>query len=213
MEVKQISKSTLQRLPIYLSYLQEKDRDGLTNISSPMIAIDLHLNEVQVRKDLAAVASCNGKPRTGHVIKELIEDIESFLGYNNVDEAILVGAGQLGKALLSYKGFINAGLDIVMAFDKDEKIINHDYNGKMIFPVSKMYDLCKRMNIHIGIITVNAEQAQIVCDEMVKCGIQAIWNFAPTHLVVPKGILVQNENMAASLAILSKHLSKKINKI
>lgn len=206
---KKISKLTLQRLPEYLSYLKEKRREGVKNISSPKIANDLHLNEVQVRKDIAGVSKTQGKPKMGHEIESLIEDIESYLGYNSLTDAVLVGAGQLGKALLSYKGFVNYGLDIVMAFDSNPKIIGTIYNGKEILSVSKMKSVCREKNIKIGIITVNADQAQHICDELVDCGIQAIWNFAPTHLKVPKDILVQNENMAASLAILSKHLSQK----
>ena len=112
--------------------------------------------------------------------------------------------------MLSYKGFEQYGLDIVMAFDADESLAGQQICGKHIFPPSQLSDMCRRMNIHIGIITVPASQAQVVCDQLVAGGVLAIWNFAPLHLSAPERILVQNENMAASLAVLSKHLQARL---
>lgn len=206
-----VSKQTLQRLPLYLNYLKTRSKEGITNISAPIIADGLKLNEVQVRKDLALVSS-GGRPKTGYKIDSLIADIKAFLGYDNVNEAILVGAGQLGKALLSYKGFDEYGLNIVAALDIDEELIGSVVNGKQILSIDKMKDLCKRLNVHMGIITVPAENAQQVCNMLIESGILAIWNFAPVHLNVPEHILVQNENIAASLAVLSKHLIEKMSK-
>ena len=199
-----ISKQALRRLPFYLDYLKKKQTDGVRNIST--VANDLKLNEVQVRKDLAAVSLTGGKPKTGYVAEELIRDLESFLGYDNTKEAVIAGAGKLGQALLAYKEFERYGLDIVAAFDTDESIID----GKCILPAEKMSDLCSRLKIHIGIICVPPEYAQQVCDEMVACGILAIWNFTSVHLSVPSGVIVQYENLAASLAVLSQNLEFEI---
>ena len=99
-----ISKQTLQRLPLYLSYIKALPEDAPKNISATMIAEALQLNDVQVRKDLASVSS-SGKPKVGYNVKDLVAELESFLGYDNVDDAIIVGAGSLGKALLNYGGF------------------------------------------------------------------------------------------------------------
>ena len=202
-----ISKQTLQRLPLYLSYIKALPADAPKNISATMIAEALQLNDVQVRKDLASVSS-SGKPKVGYNVKDLVAELESFLGYDNVDDAIIVGAGSLGKALLNYGGFKAYGLNVLAAFDLCEEPV--EFQGKTIFPIDQLESVCRRMNIHIGIITVPAAQAQTVCDELIANGIKAIWNFAPTHLDVPEGILVQNENMATSLAVLSKHLSAQI---
>ena len=207
-----VSLSTLRRLPYYVRYLKSLDQESGGSISAPAIARELRLNEVSVRKDLAAISTRHGKPKTGFDVTELIDDLEEYLGYKNVNEAVLVGAGQLGKALLSYRGFDNYGLRIVVAFDRDASVVGSEIGGKLVLPVSKMQGLCEWMGIHIGIITVPAEGAQQVCDEMVAGGILAIWNFAPVHLTVPGHILVQDENMAASLAVLSKHLMEKIKK-
>ena len=189
-----ISRQALRRLPFYLDYLKKKQADGVRNISATTVANDLKLNEVQVRKDLASVSVTGGKPKTGYVAAELIRDLESFLGYDNTKEAVIAGAGKLGQALLSYKEFDRYGLNIVAAFDTDEK----------------MADICSRLKVHIGIICVPPECAQSVCDKMVASGILAIWNFAPVHLSVPTGVIVQYENLAASLAVLSQNLEFEI---
>ena len=211
-QVKEISRQALQRLPSYLNYLKKRKEEGVINISSPMIALELHLNEVQVRKDLASVSRSEGRPKTGHNVERLIDDIETFLGYNNVDHAVIVGVGQLGRALLNYKGFENYGLEIIAAFDNDESLANQEINNVKVSSIAKLEDLVRRLQVHIGIITVPASCAQEICDKLIKGGVLAIWNFAPVNLKVPDYILVHNENMAASLAVLSRHLKEKMAK-
>jgi len=206
-----ISKQALQRLPSYLNYLHWAEREGIKNISSPKMASDLKLNEVQVRKDLAVVSSIGGKPRLGYDVETLILDIKNFLGYDETDKAVLIGAGQLGRALLSHSGYADYGLEIVAAFDVDENIIGKKFKGKPIYHIDALKNICRKNNIHIGIITVSVDKAQEACDRLVDCGILAIWNFAPSHLIVPDNILVQNENTAASLAFLSMHLREKMD--
>ncbi len=201
-----ISKQALRRLPFYLEYLKEKQAEGVRNISATNVANDLKLNEVQVRKDLAAVSLTGGKPKTGYVAAELIRDLESFLGYDNTKEAVIAGAGKLGQALLAYKEFERYGLNIAAAFDTDESVVD----GKRVLSAEKMSDICSRLKIHIGIICVPPECAQQVCDEMVACGILAIWNFTSVHLSVPSDVLVQYENLATSLAVLSQNLEFEI---
>lgn len=205
-----MSTQALRRMPYYLHYLKQLKSEGVEIIASPTIASDLSLNEVQVRKDFAAISSNKGKPKAGFNIGDLIHNMELLLGYHNVKDAVLVGAGSLGKALLSYKGFESLGMNIVTAFDNKEDLIGQDFNGKKILSSDKISSVCRRLNIHIGIITVPADSAQMVCDQLVAGGILAIWNFSPIHLMVPNDIMVQNENMAASLAILSKHLQDKL---
>ncbi|KPU46006.1 redox-sensing transcriptional repressor Rex [Oxobacter pfennigii] len=203
-----ISIQTLKRLPLYLGYLKSLDKDEIKIISSPIIAKALNLNEVQVRKDLASIKS-GGRPKTGYLLEKLIISLEEYLGYGNMNEAVLVGVGCLGCSLLKYNGFENYGMKILVGFDVDESVIGTEINGKRIFPISKLKDLCQRLHINIGIITVTGESAQEVCDLLLEAGIQAIWNFTSIQLNVPDGIIVQNENIASSLAVLSKHLKKK----
>ncbi len=204
MERREISKSVLKRLPGYLSYLKSLSTDNVSYISATSIANALGMGEVQVRKDLAMVSD-GGRPKIGYQRESLIEDISSFLGYDNATDAILVGAGKLGQALLGYSGFEAYGLNILAAFDV-KPMADQTEDGKPIYPISQLESFCRDNMVLMGIITVPSQYAQEVCDQMVQCGIKAIWNFAPTHLDVPDNILVQNENMATSLAVLSMHL-------
>ena len=204
MERKEISKSVLKRLPIYLGYLKSLPKDTATYISATALANALGMGEVQVRKDLAQVSD-GGRPKIGYLRESLIDDINQFLGYDNTTDAVLVGAGKLGQALLGYSGFDDYGLNILAAFDVNIKKPQMA-DGKPLLPMEDLKDFCRDNKILMGIITVPAASAQQVCDKVINSGIKAIWNFAPVHLDVPEHILVQNENMATSLAVLSMHL-------
>lgn len=208
MEKKTISKSVLKRLPGYLSYLKSMSEDSPPHISATALANALGMGEVQVRKDLAMVSD-GGRPKIGYLRESLIDDIEQFLGYDNTTDAVLIGAGKLGQALMAYKGFDDYGLNILAAFDVAPTKEKTD-EGKPIYSIDKLPHFCRSNKVLMGIITVPAEAAQGVADLLIAEGIKAIWNFAPTHLDVPENILVQNENMATSLAVLSVHLQAQI---
>ena len=206
-----ITIQALQRMPYYLQYLYKARESGAEIISSATIATALELNKVQVRKDISAICSTKGRPRTGFNIQDIIDNIEDYLGYNNTMEAVLVGVGSLGTALLSNNTFARYGLHIVAAFDKDPKLIGQVIAEKKILPMNKLSEICSKKHIKIGIITVPADSAQSICDELVGAGVKAIWNFAITRLHVPAGVLIQNENLPASLAVLSLHLRAELN--
>ena len=201
-----ISKATLGRLPSYLEFLRNLPPDKVPYISATAIAKHLGLGEVQVRKDLAAVSGA-GKPKLGYVTTELVEKLEDFLGCNQLTSAVLVGAGKLGRALLQYDEFEKYGVKISAAFDSNERAISLGTKTE-ILPMNQFEYFCKTQNIKLGIITVGEGSAQAVCDQMVKSGITAIWNFAPCKLNVPASILLQNENLALSLAHLNNQLCK-----
>lgn len=207
METGGISKLTLQRLPTYLSYLRSLPEPEGATISAAAIATALDLGEVQVRKDLAAVSDA-GKPKVGYQVAELMRDLEHFLGYGTRNRAVLVGVGNLGLALLSYGGFADYGLDIVAAFDQKSALVGSSVDGRPVLPVEQMPDYCAREKIQIGILTVPAQAAQGCLNALVRGGVRAVWNFAPVHLAAPEGVLVQRENMASSLALLSYHLKR-----
>ena len=201
-----ISKATLSRIPVYLDLLKSLPQERYEHISATAIARKLSLGEVQVRKDLASISGA-GKPKLGYFTAELIERLESCLGSDNTTLAVLVGAGKLGKALLDYEEFEKFGISIAAAFDSNDKVI--DLNGKIrIQPINEFEHFCKSHSIQLGIITVGSGSAQTVCDKMVECGITGILNFAPCNLHVPDGVIVNNENLALSLA----HLKNQINK-
>ncbi len=205
MEKTSVSKATLGRLPRYLQYLKELPEE-VRHISSTTIAKELSLGEVQVRKDLNAVSGA-GKPRVGYITVDLVKRIESFLGFNNLTSAVIVGAGKLGKALYEYDGFQNFGVEIIAAFDTNPDIITDGDSEKKILPMEGFEGFCKNHKIQIGIITVSDEAAQSVCDLMIAGGITAIWNFAPCKLNVPQDIILRQENLALSLA----HLNNQLN--
>ena len=192
----------MKRLPAYLHLLKQLQESGRDVVSSAHIADKLKLEAIQVRKDLAVTGNV-GKPKVGYYIPTLIEAIERFLGWDNHTDAFLVGAGNLGSALLGYEGLGRHGLSIVAAFETDSEKVGTEIHGKDVLPLEKLPDLAGRMHITMGIITVPPEAAQSVADLMVASGITAIWNFAPTHLDVPQDIVVQNEDLASGLAVLS----------
>ena len=206
MENVSISKATLGRIPRYLNFLRDLSPDKVPYISATTISRELNLGEVQVRKDLAMVSGA-GRPRLGYETEVLIGQLEDCLGYNKLTSAVLVGAGRLGRALLQYDGFERYGVKIVAAFDSNDRVINLDSRTE-ILPINQFETFCKEQNVSLGIITVGEGSAQDVCNQMVKSGITAIWNFAPCKLQVPQGVLLQNENLALSLAHLRNQLSR-----
>ena len=210
MSEQEISKATIGRMPLYLHFLQEESSKGEKYISSAVIAQNIPVSAVLVRKDLAIVSSQPGRPRLGFEVVRLIADIEKFLGYDNLSDAIIVGVGGLGKAFLGYEGFKSNGLNIVAAFDVDPSVIEERIAGKEVYALSELPQFVTKGKINIGIVTVPKEAAQGVVDLMVRSGIRAIWNFAPIPLKVPKGIIVKNEDLSASLALLAGELSKRI---
>ena len=204
MEKQGITKATLGRLPHYLQLLRELPIDEVPYISATVIAKKLSLGEVQVRKDLNAVSG-EGKPKVGYKTSDLIKCIEAHLGQGDMTNAVLVGAGKLGKALLEFDDFEEYGVKIVAAFDCNETSIRYNRSIE-IMPMKDFNDFCNRNDVKIGIITVGAGSAQEVCNRMIQSGITAIWNFAPCNLEVPDGILLKQERLALSLAYLNNKL-------
>lgn len=207
MQERVLSIQGIKRLPYYLKFLKELQANGVTYVPAAAIADSLNIYEVQVRKDLAAISRQPGKPRVGFTVNALIEDMEHFLGYDNPNTAVLVGAGHLGQALMSYSEFERYGLQIEAAFDVSPDLIGHCIHGIKVHPMEELVALCREKHIEIGIITTPMEHAQEVCDKLVEGGVKAVWNFAHIYLHVPENVVVQNEDMAVSFALLSNHLA------
>ena len=198
---------TVKRGPNYLRVLLEYQQNGIEWISATDIAYRLKLTPIQVRKDLA-LTGIAGTPKKGFMVDELIISLKEFLGWNSNTDAFLIGAGALGSALLGYKGFDENGLNIVAAFDSDPLKIGSVIHGKKVLDIKKVKTLAKRMNIHIGIITVPAEFAQSTADTLVDAGIKGIWNFSPAKLKLPDHIIIQREDLSSGFAVLSAKISK-----
>ena len=206
METTTVSRKLLRRLPVYLNYMKSLPEET-ENISATRMAAALDLGDVMVRKDLAKVSS-GGRRKLGYVRTNLIRDIEEFLDMNRVTCAILVGAGKLGQALLDYEGFEKSGLNLMAGFDI-HPAGKQTGCKKPVYPMNRLESFCQHYDIRIGVIAVPAEQAQTVCDQLVACGIRAIWSFAPTHLQVPENVVVQTENLAVSLTALRMQLKNR----
>ncbi len=198
-----ISRPMLERLPLYASALEKMIQNGATSVSSAKLAGELDFGEVQVRKELAMVSGA-GKPRIGYDAKELLRDIKAFLGEDRPCEAVIIGAGKLGCALLGYENFEDVGVCIKSAFDILKTDLSVD--DKNIYPMSRLKSYCQENRVEIGIITVPAAAAQEVCDLLLSAGIRAIWNFAPVVLNVPEGVSVINEKLAISLSQLRQQI-------
>lgn len=206
METNNVSKRLLARLPNYLNYIKSLPGEA-TYISATKIALALGLGDVLVRKDLAKVSS-GGRRKTGYNREGLIQDIEAFLGFNSTVDAVIVGVGKLGQALLDYTGFQDSGMNILAGFDI-APVQGKSLGGKKIYTMDRLKRFCREKNVRMGIISVPADAAQEVCDLLVECGVKAIWSFAPVHLVVPKNVAVHSENLVASLTALCVQLKMK----
>ena len=207
--LKLVSTATLRRLPVYHHYLLMKREQGAVYISSTQAANDLNLIPIQVRKDLEATG-LSGKPKVGYEVSQLLAAIETFLNWNKTNSAILVGAGHLGYAILGYQGFKDYGLNIAAAFDSDFSKIGKFINGVAVISADSMESYIKEHKIKIGILTVPAQYAQEIADKMIASGIGAIWNFAPARITSANpDIVIQHENLASSLAVLSKKINGK----
>ncbi len=205
MERKTAGVPTLKRLPLYLRLLRKMKESGDEYASGAVVARELGIDPIVVRKDLA-ITGAVGRPRLGFQMDEIITAIEDFLGWSNTTDAFLVGVGNLGTALLGYQGFEQHGMRIVAAFDSNPKIVGKKVHGKTILDIKKLPALAKRMHVQIGVITVTASVAQGVADAMIEGGIRGIWNFTPAKLSVPDHVTLQREDLASSLAVLSHRL-------
>ena len=201
---------TIRRMPAYHRYLKGLQSDGLPMVSCTRIAESLELEPIQVRKDLAMTGTV-GRPRIGYPVDALIAAIEAVLGWDQWSEAFLVGAGNLGSAILGYRAFKTLGLTIVAAFDVDPKRVGKTIHEVPVLGMEKLANLARRMKIRIGVITVPAEAAEDAAKALVRGGIEAIWNFSPlalTGLHVGKDVLIENVSLSASLAVLLRRVAQ-----
>lgn len=197
---------SLQRLPVYLNYLRGLPEDEKQPyISSGAIAQALRLGEVLIRKDLA-YTSCAGRPKVGYVREELIAALEDFLCCNNKKNAVIAGVGGLGKALLSYGGFSRYGIEICAAFDSDPEKIGTEIAGKPVCDIARVKEVCAECGASLAILTVPAQCAQSVAEQLVAAGVKAVLNFAPVQLCVDGEVKVINMDVAANLAVLASML-------
>ena len=199
---------SIRRFPSYLRILMQKKDAGERDISATLLAHELGLTAIQVRKDLASTG-VEGRPKVGFSIEELVVAITHSLGWDNAAEALIIGAGNLGSALAAYNGFSAYGLSIAAIFDKDPGKIGKRIGHLTVLPVDTVNQYIKSHRVTIAVLAVPANQAQAAADMLVKCGIRGIWNFAPVNLRVPEDVVMQRTDLAASFAVLSVMLQRK----
>jgi redox-sensing transcriptional repressor len=203
-----IPRPALERMAVYYRRLIEAIDEEMPVISSDELGRSVGVPGAQVRKDLSYLSE-HGRPGIGYDVRSLASHLEEFLGLINDKEAVLVGVGNLGRALAHYPGFARYRLQIIALFDNDVAMVGQTLGGRRILPMGKLANLAQRLHIQMGIITVPASAAQEVAEAMIAGGIKVIWNFAPCRLVVPEDVLVKNEDLAAQLATLSHHITRR----
>ncbi|NLB48542.1 MAG: redox-sensing transcriptional repressor Rex [Erysipelotrichia bacterium] len=209
MKSKKVSLRQLERYPVYLNFLLSLRNSGIDKVSSRQIADMMSCSEEQVRKDLQLISPKKALPGRQREVGDLIEYLKNFLGYKKINEAILIGVGHLGSALMSFRGFGDFGLEIVAGFDIDPALVNSTLAEKPIYDLGELSRIIFEKNIKIAILTTPKSVSQDIVDKLVSLGIVAIWNFVPMHLDAPKEIVIENFDFAASLAILAHRINQK----
>jgi len=198
--------TTVQRLPSYLRLVRELRRNDREVVSSNRIAELLNLEAAQVRKDFGFIG-ITGMPKTGFQVEELVQAIEHCLKWNRITNAVLVGTGHLGTALLGYEGFHAHGLNICAAFDTRIDLVGKVINGVKVCAMEELESTLQKTQIQMAILTVSPQAAQEVTSRLVQAGVQGIWNFTGCALMVPRRVIVQDQDIAIGLAVLSTKLS------
>ena len=208
MKKKNIPSVTINRLSIYhrcLEKITEKEK-GLEIISSFKIAEMTGINSAQIRKDLAYFGEF-GKRGLGYPVIDLSRELKKILGLDKKWSVIIAGAGNLGKALVKYKGFQKRGFIIKGIFDNNSSKIGKKLDHIFIYDIKEVEKFIQTENISIGIIVVPADSAQEVADKMVTGGIKAILNFAPVHIVLPPEIKIHNVDLSIEFEGLTYYLN------
>ncbi len=198
---------SVRRLPSYLLLAKQAQDHGDEYISGTMIAIELNLEPIQVRKDLS-ITGIVGKPKRGYPVGPLIAAIESYLNWDTRVDAVVVGAGNLGSALTGFPGFKQHGLHIVAGFDADPEKVGATIYDTPIYAMDKLDERVQSLGVTVAVLTVPSTYAQDIATRLVAAGITAIWNFTNVKLKVPDEVIVQNEDLSSGYAMLSikRHL-------
>lgn len=203
-----IPEATVVRLSVYSRFLEEADRKGIITISSGEIAEGVGVSSAQVRKDLAYFGEF-GTRGVGYNVKDLLRQTLKILGLGGKWNVVVIGAGNLGSALVSYRGFRERGFNIVALFDNDKTKIGKKILDVEVSPFERLPQIIEEYDVQIGIMAVPSSAAQQIVDHMVKLGIRAILNFAPTVISAPNDVQIRNIDLSVKLEILTFNLGLK----
>ena len=206
MKEQNISRATIDRLPLYFRTLRLAQDEGIDIISSETLGNRLNITPEQIRKDLTSFGQF-GKKGVGYYVNELKRCIGDILGLNNHWNIAVIGIGHLGEALANYQNFASMGFNLVALFDTDKEIIGRVVSHIRVSDMTDLKQIIEEKNISIGVIAVPAQFAQAVADQLVEAGIRGIWNFAPVKMDVPASVQLVNEDLSVGLSRLSYFIS------
>lgn len=206
-----VSKAVVSRLSLYLRELEHLLEGGKATISSTRLGRLLGLTAAQVRKDFANFGQF-GYPGIGYRCEEMIDEIRRILGTDRVWPVAMVGCGNLGQALLGYKGFQKQGFSLRAAFDVDPAIIGGKFHGLTVRHIDTMPEVVEQEAIQMAILAVPAKAAADVADALVKSGVNGVLNFAPVTLNMPKSVSVIGVDLAIELEQLAFAVVRKSEK-
>ncbi len=194
--------ATIQRLPLYLDKLILLQQAGVKEVSSRQLASSLDIKASQLRHDFHYFGGFS-KPGRPYQVDLLVPALEEIIGINEPVGLIIVGAGHLGQALANYKNFDRQGFPLRAIFDVDPKLVGLEIRGVPIRPMSEMESFVKENDIRLAVLTIPVGAVQDVANRLVECGVLGLWNFTPTDVKTPEGIIVRNERLAVGLMCLS----------
>lgn len=201
---------TIRRLPWYLSYVRMLDNMQVEYVSSTQISKELNVQSSQIAKDLSFL-NIRGKTRIGYEVKSLMTELEDFLGFNHKHDAVVIGTGSLGTALMQDRGLENYGLNIVAGFDVRSEVIGKHLGGLPVYDISKLADWQREHHVPIAILTVPVDRAQETADLVIASGMTAIWNFTPYRIKAPDNVVIANTSIYAHLAIIYNRMHNTSN--
>lgn len=204
----QLPEPTLRRLPWYLAYVTTLRKQRVDYVSSTGISHHVGVDSSQIAKDLSFLG-VKGKTRIGYEVSTLETALREFLGFTQLHNAVIVGVGSLGTALMRDRGLHRYGLNIVAGFDTNMDIVGSETYGIRVYHIDKIKDVCRNLDVNIAAITVPVEAAQDVTDQCVAAGIHAIWNFTPWRIQTPADVVVENTSIYAHLALIYNRLQQK----
>jgi redox-sensing transcriptional repressor len=200
-----LSRATVTRFSLYLRHLEEALQKGAQKVSSRQLGEALGLTDAQVRKDLACLGNL-GQPGIGYPSEELIAAIRHVLGIDRVWSVALVGVGNLGRALLRYKGFQAREFRFVALFDKDPTVVGQRFEGLTVKSLAEMAEVFLSQKIELGLLAVPSDSAQMVADSLVQAGVKGLLNFAPVVIRVPPEVSLVAVDLTVQLEQLAFHV-------
>lgn len=210
MNNKIIPKAVIERVPLYLDYLDKLIDNDNEMVSSKMISQDLGLGEVQVRKDLNIISG-KGKPKIGYIASDLRNDLESLIRNEEKTNVVIIGAGKIGEALANYNGFKKYGFNIIAVFDNDLNKIGKKISDKAILSIDMLKDFCLENDVEIVMLAVPSKETKNVCDILKESRIKGILNFTKSKIDIQENICVRNVDMASLLIMLAVEINNNLN--